>query len=388
MIELSRGEARRLAVAGQLLDGPRPTDIAEVIEHLGRVQMDPTSAVAPSQLLVLWSRLGSYSVTELERLLWQERRLFEYWAYIVPTSDYAVHRETMRRYPRGERARSVYMRGWLSENAAFRRYVLGKLRREGPLRSRELEDRAVVPWRTGGWNDGKNLGRMLDLLWFRGEIMIVGRDGGQRLWDLAERRLPVGEPRLPQREVARRLLEGELRWRGVARRDEFGYAFDGAPPGRERALRELVREGVAVPVGVQGLTGEWYAHRAGLERGAGEPRTTLLSPFDKLISNRERTEELFGFRFRLEIYVPKAKREFGYFVLPILHGDRLIGRIDPLMDRRTGLLSVHAVHAEPDAPHDAGPAVAGAIRELASWLGATEIAYGERVPTPWKPHLD
>lgn len=385
MIELSRGEARRLAVAGQLLDGPRPTDVLEVVEHLGRVQMDPTSAVAPSQLLVLWSRLGTYSVAELERLLWEERRLFEYWAYIVPTCDYGVHRETMRRYPRGERTRAVYMRGWLAENRTFRRYVLGKLRREGPLRSRDLEDRAVVPWRTGGWNDGKNLGRMLDLLWFRGEIMIVGRDGAQRIWDLAERRLPAAEPRLPQREVARRLVEGQLRSRGVARADDFGYAFDGAPPGRGRALLELVREGVAVPVGVEGLSGEWYAHRDLLERGPGEPRTTLLSPFDKVISNRERTEELFGFRFRLEIYVPKEKREYGYFVLPILHGDRLIGRIDPLMDRRSGRLTIHAVHAEPGAPGDAGPAVGAAIQELAAWLGATEVVYTGRVPAAWQP---
>ena len=376
-------------MAGQRLDGPRPTDMLALIEHLGRVQIDPTSAVAPSQLLVLWSRLGSYPLAELERLLWQERRLFEYWAYIVPTSDYAVHRETMRRYPRGERTRSIYLRGWLAENAAFRRYVLGKLRRDGPLRSRDLEDRAVVAYDgSGGWNQGKSLGRMLDLLWFRGEIMIVGRDGPQRLWDLAERRLPVGEPRLSQRQVARRLVEGELRWRGLARAEEFGYAFDGAPPGRERALRELVREGVTVPVGVEGLSGDWYAHRDVLERERGEPRTTLLSPFDKLISNRRRTEELFGFRFRLEIYVPKAKREYGYFVLPILHGDRLIGRIDPSLDRRTGRLTVHAVHAEPDAPDDAGPAVAGAIRELSSWLGATEIAYGERVPAPWRASLD
>jgi uncharacterized protein YcaQ len=385
MITLSLAQARRVAVAAQLLSGPRPTGIVETVEHLGGLQLDPTNAVARSELLVLWSRLGAYDTGELRRLLFDERRLFEYWAYIVPASDYGLHRETMRRYPRGDTARAVYIREWLQANAGFRRSVLDRLRRHGPLRSRDLEDRAVVPWRTGGWNDGKNLGRMLDILWFGGRIATAGRDGNERLWDLAERVLPVAEPRLRPAEVARRICEKQLRWRGVARPDQFGSAFDGRPPGSERALRGLVGDGVAVPVAVEWLAGEWYAHAEALEAPFA-PRTTLLSPFDKLVLNRERTKELFGFRFRLEIYVPRAKREYGYFVLPILHGDRLIGRIDPLYDREARRLRVHAVHAEPDAPADAGPAVAHAIGELADWLGAVEIDYGA-VPKAWRRDL-
>ena len=140
-----------------------------------------------------------------------------------------------------------------------------------------------------------------------------------------------------------------------------------------------------MPVAVAGLPGEWLAHRDALS-APYRPRTTLLSPFDKLISNRERTEELFDFRFRLEIYVPKAKREYGYFVLPILHGERLIGRIDPLFDRKTGVLRVNNVYAEPGAPADAGSAVAKAIRELAGWLGAGDITYGP-VPKAWRRDL-
>jgi uncharacterized protein len=389
-LALTNREARRLSVIGQLLSSPRAASVLEVVRGLGELQMDPTAAVARTEQLVLFSRLGSrFRVAELERLLWRERALFEYNAHILPTEDYWIHRETMRRYPAGAFSRHAYVRDWLAANAAFRRYVLRELRTRGPLRTRDLEDRVAEGWHTGGWNDqGRNTTMMLELLWSRGEVMIVGRDGNQRLWDLAERRLPTDQPRRPAAERTRTLLERQLRARGVERRGRFGAAMDGErPAGWERALRGLVREGVAVPATIDGYPGEWYAHADVLSR-AFRPRTVLLSPFDDLISDRDRTERLFGFRFRLEIYVPKAQREYGYFVLPILHGDRLIGRIDPRFDRATQVLHVHAVHAEPDAPSGAGGAVARSLRELATWLGATEIRYGRRPPAIWRASLE
>jgi uncharacterized protein len=375
MITLSRAEARKLAVAGQLLDGPRPRSILEVVEWLGSLQMDPTSAVARSERLVLWSRLGSYDLAELERLRWETRDLFDYWAHIVPASDFAIHRETMRRYPRGAYARSNYIHEWLAANVGFRRYILRELRKRGPLRSRDLEDRAELPWKTGGWNDGKSLGIMLETLWDGGKIGIARRDGNERLWDVAERIFPTEQPKLAAGEIARRVLERQLRSLGVARPKELGRVFDGWVPGRERALKALIREGRFVPVGIDGLAGDWLAHAELLERGPGEPRSTLLSPFDRLVYYRDRTEELFGFRYRLEIYVPKTKREYGYFVLPFLHGHELVGRIDPLLDRKTGVLTVNAMHWEPDAPNGARPALETAVAELADWLGATDVAY-------------
>jgi uncharacterized protein len=280
----------------------------------------------------------------------------------------------MRRYPAGAYARSNYIHEWLAANARFRRYVLRELRRRGPLPSRELEDRADLPWKTGGWNDGKSLGIMLETLWDGGRIGVARREGNQRLWDLAERVFPTDQPRLAAGEIARRVLDKQLRWFGVARASAFGRVFDGWVPGRERALKALVREGRFVPVEIEGVAGEWLAHAELLERGPGELRSTLLSPFDRLVYYRDRTEELFGFRFRLEIYVPKAKREYGYFVLPFLHGHELVGRIDPLFDRKTGVLTVNAVHWEPGAPADAGPALRAAVDDLAQWLGATEVA--------------
>ena len=156
--------------------------------------------------------------------------------------------------------------------------------------------------------------------------------------------------------------------------------FDGRPDGWERALAGLVREGVAVPVAIEGITkGEWYAHADLLDR-PWKPRTVALSPFDDLVSDRDHTEALFDFHFRLEIYVPKAKRRWGYFVLPILHGDRLVGRVDPRYDRSTQELHLHAVHAEPNVDERDGAAAARAIRELATWLGAAEIGVSGAVP--------
>jgi uncharacterized protein YcaQ len=377
--------ARQLAVMGQMLAAPRPRTIMEVVEGLGMVQLDPTAVVARTEHLVLWSRLGRrFSVDELDRLLYRDRALFEYWVHIVTTADFALYRETMRRYPHGRWARHRYVREWLAANASFRRYVLRELRDRGPLRSRELEDRTVQPWRTGGWNDdrARHVGMMLEILWSQGAIAIVGRDGNQRLWDLAGRSLPADVPRPPAREIARTLIDRQLRARGIDRVQSFGLAFDGRPPGWERALGDLIREGTVVPVSIDGVPGEWFAHSSLLDTGF-RGRTTLLSPFDDLISDRGRTEQLFDFRFRLEIYVPKAKREYGYFVLPILRGDRLIGRIDPAYDRRSRILRISAVYAEPDAPADAWPSIRASIEELAGWLGADEVALPPP-PAPWR----
>ncbi len=365
-MQLTLAEARRLAVQGQLLAGPKPRSIVEVVEAQLGIQMDPTAAVARTEQLVLWSRLGHYDVTELYRLLYEERDLFEYWAYIVAMSDFPLFRDTMRRHPRGDTKWAVYIRKWLELNRPFRSYILRELRHRGPLRSRELEDRAVVPFPSDGWNKGRNLTMMLERLWAQGTIAIVGREGGERVWGLAERALPVTQ-RLPAGEVARRVLERQLRRAGVARVKQFGFVFDGRPPQWERALRTLVREGVAVPVRVEGLQGEWFAHAELLDQPF-RARTTLLSPFDKLISNRARTEELFGFRFRLEIYVPKAKRQYGYFVLPVLAGDRLVGRVDPLFDRKSGELRVNAVHWE-NEPYE----IEQPLAELARFVGADAV---------------
>jgi uncharacterized protein YcaQ len=389
-LELSRTDARRLALLGQMLAQPKPRTIAEVVAGLGEVQMDPVAAIARTEHLVLWSRLGTrFRVGDLERMLWEERSLFEYWAHIVPTADFGIHRDAMKRYLAGDSTRHTYTRDWLAANASFRRYVLRELKLRGPLRTRDLEDRTAHGWRVGGWNDeGRFTGMMLEVLWGRGEVMVAGRDGGQRLWDLAERVVPVDQPKLRPTQIARAVVVRQLHAGGVVQPRSIGLAWHRKPEGWDRALAKLEREGVAVPVGIDGMTGRWYTHADLLERlPTFRPRTVLLSPFDDLVGDRSRTERLFDFVYRIEIYVPKAKRQYGYYVLPILHGDRLIGRLDPRFDRAAGRLHIQGVWAETDAPKEAGPAIAATIADLARWRGASEVVHEGPVPSFWRGAL-
>jgi uncharacterized protein len=397
--------ARRLFLTRQRLAGPVPAGVLEVADALGCLQLDPIAVVARSHRLVCWSRLGVHDQDELDRLLWRERRLFEYWTHaasIVRTEDYPIHSLLMRRYPSDRNADGRRVRAWLVENDELRRAILRRLAADGPLPSRALEDASAVAWRSSGWTSGRNVSRMLDVLWTQGRILVAGRAGQQRLWDLAERWLPAWTPleRPPEREVVRRAAQLALRALGVARaRDIDNHFTVGRDPGLDAVLRGLERAGRVERVRVVAdggaeWPGPWFVHADDvplLERlAAGEwaPRTTLLSPFDNLIADRRRTELLFGFTQRLEIYVPKAKRRWGYYVLPVLHGDRLVGRVDPALDRDQGRLLVHAAHAEPGADTAAtGRAVAGAIHDLAAFLGAGAVEVRGPAPPAWRPAL-
>ena len=379
MRTLTLTEARRLAVMSQLLGGPRPSGIVEVVERLGGVQVDPTSIVERAERLTLWSRLGAYDREELRLLLEAEpRRLFEHRAFLLPVDDLPLHRPAMRRYPPADFWRGRYIAEWLRDNAGFRAYVLGELRARGPLPSRDLDDMAEVPWQTGGWNDGKNLGRMLEILWSQGEIAIARREGAERFWDIAERVLPVAGEDLPDEVVAVEALDRRLRAYGLAVTDFARYVDLGRLRARGLALESLLADGVAVPVAVQTVAGDWLAHRdalAGLDAGAWRQRTTLLGPFDPLIHDRERALQLFGFSFKFELYKPAARREYGPYTLAVLHGERLIGRLDAALDRRRRVLDVRGVWEEPGAPSSARAHVRRAIEELGDWLGAESVSW-------------
>jgi uncharacterized protein len=397
--------ARRLILSRQRLAGPRPAaagsdEVMATVTDLASLQLDPISVVARSHLLVLWSRLGRYDPAEVEALLWRERRLFEYWTHaaaIVCTEDLPIHSLLMRRYPSDRFAHNRRLRDWLAANQGLRRSILRQLRTSGPLPTRALEDRARTSWQSSGWTAGRNVDRMLDVLWTQGRVMVAGRQGQQRVWDLAERWLPAWAPtrRPPEREVVRLAAQRSLRALGVATARDIDRHFTASRyPGLSTVLAGLEREGRVERVRVADdgaeWPGPWYVHADDLpllerlEAGDWRPRTTLLSPFDNLIIDRERTQRLFGFHFRMEIYVPRAARRYGYYVLPVLHGDRLIGRVDPAMDRRRGRLVVNAVHAEPDAPAAAGPAVAAALGELAAFLGADGVELRQPPPERWR----
>jgi hypothetical protein len=281
---------------------------------------------------VLWSRLGRFDVAELDRLLWEERKLFEWGAFIWPIEDLPLIRARMRRR-RGKYKWERRGTEFLQQNTRFRRYLLRELELRGPLLSRELEADLIVPDEPSDWWGSRKVTLMLELLHGRGIVAIVGRRGKQRVWDLAERWYPETEA-VPLAEAERQLAEK-----------------------RRRAL------------GVWLENGEWRAHPDAVD-GPVPKRITLLSPFDRLIHDRDRMEALFGFRYRLEMYVPKAKREYGYYVLPILRGDRLIGRIDPGFDRKSGVLRVNSVHWEPGVKLIS---LEKPLRSLAAFVGASSI---------------
>jgi uncharacterized protein YcaQ len=261
-----------------------------------------------------------------------------------------------------------------------------ELAHKGPLRSRDITDEASVGYSTGGWNDGRNVTRMLDVLWAAGEIAIVGRQGSERVWGLAKDWYPAKVKRASEREVARELIERRLSAKGLARAKEFTNSFDGRLPGWERALADLEREGLAVPVVVDDVRGSFYAWGPRLERPF-RGRAAILSPFDKLIHDRVRSRELFDLDYALEIYVPSSKRRWGYYVLPVLHGDRFIARFDARRETETGTLRVLALYAEPGVTPSSARVVAREVKALGRWLGLRNIEY-DKVPRGWRRELD
>jgi uncharacterized protein YcaQ len=370
----------------------------EVARDLNCLQLDPISVVARSHQLVLWSRLGTYDVSEFDKLRWPQGELFEYWAHaasICLTEDYQIYRRGMLAYPKGDSKWHEKTRVWLRENESHRRQILGRLKKDGPLPLRALDGPRMSDWMSGGWTNGRNTERMIHVLWTQGKIMVAGRKGIEKYWDLAERVLPSWTPREPmtEQQATSKAAEYSLRSLGVATAADIRQNFVMRYPGLEKALVSLRRRERIESVAVEGLDDEWFAHTDDLrlldriEAGDWTPRTTLLSPFDNLIRDRARLERLFGFEYRIEIYVPKAKRRYGYYVLPILDGDRIVGRMDPAMDRSNGRLTIKAVYAEPGAPASAGKGVAASVEDLATFLGATDIAFSKQVPAAWKRAL-
>jgi uncharacterized protein YcaQ len=355
--ELTREEARRIAVRAQLLDAPRPTDLLAVVERLTLVQIDPTAAIAPSADLVLWSRLGeAYRPEHLRRALEEERKLFELDALIRPMDDLGLYLADAPAFPAHERPRA-----WLRANHGFRGDVLDLLERSGPLTSREIPDTAAVPWASTGWTNNRNVTQLLELLLLKGELAIAGRVGRERRWDLAERVYPR-DVAIPSPEDAER------------RRNERRLASLGIARARARAMpMEPVHVGDAgEPALVDGVKGEWRVDPTYLD-GPFQGRTALLSPFDRLVHDRVRALELFDFEYTLEMYKPAAKRRWGYYALPILHGDRLVGKLDAAADRKASVLRVHALHEDVKLTRGIARDVRAELEGLASWLGLSSV---------------
>jgi uncharacterized protein YcaQ len=354
--ELSRTDARRIAVRAQLLDGSRPTDLLDVVRHLTLLQIDPTAAIAPNADLVAWSRLGpSYSPAQLDTAL-EDRRLLELRAMIRPSEDLALYRGDMAEWEGrgGMPSWRESRRDWVRANDACRLDILDRLGSSGPLPSRELPDTCKVPWKSTGWTNNRNVTQLLEFMAGRGEVAIAGRRGAERLWDLATRVYP-DDPVVPADEALRIRNQRRLRALGIAR-----------AKGPEWVEPTDVGE-AGEPAVVEGIKGTWRVDPYQLgQRFSG--RAALLSPFDRLIHDRKRTVELFEFDYQLEMYKPAAKRRWGYFALPILYGDRLVGKLDATADRKGRMLRVGAIHEDVAFDKAMTAAVECEIKDLADWL--------------------
>jgi uncharacterized protein YcaQ len=352
VLELSREQARRVAVRAQLLDAARPTDLVDVVRQLTFVQLEPTAAVAPTADLVLWSRLGrEYSPGDLEAAVTQNV-LFELDLMVRPMEDLALFRAQMAEPPRYDRAER-----WLDDNDSFREDILELLETDGPLTAREIPDSSIVSWPSSGWNSNRNVVMMLDILVGTGEVAVAGRRGRDRLWDLAERVYHSDIPAVPLEEAVRIRNERRLRSQGVV------------PLNTPDLPAETTRVGDAgEPATIEGVRGQWRVDPAALEQPFSG-RTALLSPFDGLVRDRRRMADLFEFEYALEMYKPAAKRRWGYYALPILHGDRLVGKVDATADRERGELVVHAVHEDVEFTPEILDAVETELDSLALWLG-------------------
>lgn len=359
--ELSRTDARRIAVRAQLLDGARPADLLDTVRRLTLLQVDPTAAIAPNADLVAWSRLGSsYSPADLDAAL-EKRTLIELRAMIRPSEDLALYRADMAAWDDGgSPGWRKSQRDWVKANDACRRDILDRLASAGPLPSRELPDTCAVPWRSTGWTNNRNVTQLLEFMVRRGEVATAGRQGNERLWDLASRVYP-DDPVVPAEQARRIRDERRLSALGIAR-----------SRGPECPVEPLDVGEAGEPAAVEGVKGEWRVDPSLLGQSFSG-RAALLSPFDRLVHDRKRTTELFEFDYQLEMYKPAAKRRWGYFALPILYGDRLVGKVDATVDRKAGVLRINAVHHDVEFTKAMTADIDREIEDLAEWLGLEPV---------------
>jgi uncharacterized protein YcaQ len=385
--KLSANEARRIALAAQGFADPRPSarldrrHLRRVIAQIGLLQIDSVNVLIRSHYMPLFSRLGAYAPEMLDAS-WlgapADRELFEYWGHMASLIPFEMHPLFRWRMAEWADKHSDSFGSHYRSSPGFMRAAIEEIRERGALSAREITGAGASKGGWWGWSDGK---RALEALFAHGRVAAAGRRGFERLYDLPERVIPARVLAMPtpaRDDAQRELMRIAARALGVAtEKDLCDYFRIRITPGRQR-IRELVEAGELMPVSVEG-----WREQAYVARDAKAPRKldarALLSPFDSLIWERARTERIFGFRYRIEIYTPSAKRKYGYYVLPFLLGDRMVARVDLKSDRATGTLLVQGAHCEPGVR--ASAVAEPLMRELAtmaSWLGLGRIKVTRR----------
>lgn len=373
--------AARLFLGRQHLDRPgtrtlNAETLSRFVADAGGLQLDSINVAARAHELTLWSRFGPYDPAALNRLVYEDRALFEYWSHaacLIADADRPAWARAMADYRRRHTGWST----WLKANPRVLKRVEGEIRTRGPLSTSDFE-RPASQGKSAGWWDWKPAHHALHYLWMTGRLAVHSRRHFQKRYDLAERVLKPVAP-LPRAEFPRWHLRKTLRALGAsAEADLPRYMtfpkLDATE--RRRALKEMLKSGEVIELSVEGLTGRWYALAEDLPALDSPPAprgTTLISPFDSLLWHRARAKALFGFDYKIEVYVPAAKRVHGYYSLPILHDGKLIGRLDPKNHREAKVLEVRAVHFDGKPGDDALAGTAGALRSLARFLGAETV---------------
>ena len=383
---ISKKTARRLALHAQLLDGKTKIKkgkegVAQAIGHLGYVQIDTISVIERAHHHTLWTRVPGYTPSQLHEVQAKDRTIFEYWGHAasyLPMSDYRFYIPMMRSFldPKGG-----WYRGWGEKYGSHIEPVLKCIREEGPKAARDFENPAEGR-RKGPWWDWKPAKAALELLFWRGELMIRERQGFQRIYDLTERVLPEGTDTQPPTadELGRFIVRRALTALGVASEKEIrDYIRIGDKSIVANALKEMLAASEIVRLSVEGQSGVVYALPKVLEEvrrfRTAAPRVRLLSPFDNLVIFRSRLKERFDFDYTFECYVPRGKRNHGYFVLPILFGERIVGRLDPKADRKTRTFIVRQLFLEPgvDAADGLLPELGRALGDFARFNGCENV---------------
>ena len=385
MDHLSIGEARRMALACQGFGQQRPTGkvgrrhLQKVVDRLQVIQLDSVNVAVRSHYMPFFSRLGPYPLAELETLAWATHHLFEYWGHqasLLPVEQHPLHRWKMAQHKHDRQSR--WFDALEKEHPGYIASVLDEVRERGPLAAGELRDpgKKTGPW--WGYSKGK---QTLEYLFWTGQVTANRRAGFERVYDVPERAIPpevLAAPTPTEWEARRALLELSARVLGVGTVSDLTNYFMLNIPKTRPVVAELVEDGVLVPTSVEGWKQPSYRHR-----DARPPRkvhaTALLTPFDNLVWFRDRDERLFDFRYRIEIYTPAPQRVHGYYVLPFLHGERIVARVDVKADRKAKTLVVPSAFAERSV--DMGEVAAALAEELmlmARWLGLERVTVGRK----------
>ncbi|AZF47029.1 MULTISPECIES: winged helix-turn-helix domain-containing protein [unclassified Pseudomonas] len=391
VLSFSLKQARRMALAAQGFSGRQPpaqikaAHLNRVIERLGVLQIDSVNAVVRSHYLPLFSRLGRYSPLMLEQAAWsqgRQRSLFEYWGHeasLLPMALYPMMRWRMERAKQGQGIYAQMARFGREQQGTVQR-VLRAVEEQGALGAGSLSTREV---RAGPWWDWSDEKHALEWLFAAGLVTVAGRRGFERLYDLPERVFPAGvlQANLSEAEAQRGLLLHSATALGVATEKDLRDYFRLEPVDSRQRLAELIEDGQLLNCQVQGWKQPAYCLPAP-KVPRNVPASALLSPFDSLIWERARTERLFDFRYRLEIYTPQHKRVYGYYVLPFLHNERIAARVDVRAERANGCLAVHAVHEEERGLDEQGMlALALNLRQMADWLGLQQVVLNCQRPS-------